>query len=658
MEKFSLTPNPSWVSPINYQLEKSEEYHYLYVGREHLESPDESQLHVTQCVYIRNEKDLKNYQKLDISFNPSFQELSFHELKINRDREEISLEKELNYAEVLRRENNLEAQILDGRLSVCILIRDLRIGDIFTYSYSKKGINPLWEKFRFIDRDLEWSVPVKKQFIRILWGLKDEYCIKYFANTKEISPEIKKKNEFTELTWILNDLKEKRIPEQSPGWLNLYHSFQFSNQLSWKDVINWGLKLYNFDHVILNADLVKTLESLKAKSTKETIRNILVFVQENIRYLSLAIKDGTHKPRDPNEVFNSRLGDCKDKTSLFIYMVNYYKFEEVTIAPFLVNTFAHINIKENLPSPFSFDHVIAYVKINEKEYYFDPTYASQKYNFDQIPQPYYFDYGLLLHESEQDIKKVKHTIPTAVEIKVTYDLSDGPGKDVKFNIVEKISHFKAENSRDHYESIGEEEFKNNIKAFYKKYFNEISLVDFKVNDDKDNNIFETLEQYLIKDFWEESNDHFTASIYPFELYSKFTKPRLIERDSIPLDITKDPDGFSYQITIVSDRVWSYESSNSNSKNKHWIYESTKNEIEEEKKIVLTSSFKALENMLPEEKVKEYYDFIELFETDLALDFTSAKEKGKFKRKLNKRNIFWITFIIFMIFRVLYRIFRQ
>ena len=68
---------------------------------------------------------------------------------------------------VLQRETQLESQIYDGRLSVVLLLEDLRVGDVLEYAYTLRGQNPVLDGLYSGSFDTEWSVPLRRMRFRL-----------------------------------------------------------------------------------------------------------------------------------------------------------------------------------------------------------------------------------------------------------------------------------------------------------------------------------------------------------------------------------------------------------------------------------------------------------------------------------------------------------
>jgi hypothetical protein len=78
------------------------------------------------------------------------------------------------------------------------------------------------------------------------------------------------------------------------------------------------------------------------------------YVAQDIRYVSIALGLGGYQPRTPDEVMRTGFGDCKDKATIFVAMLNRMGLEA---HPVLLNSQG--GVEESLPSLTQFDHAIA-----------------------------------------------------------------------------------------------------------------------------------------------------------------------------------------------------------------------------------------------------------------------------------------------------------
>lgn len=90
----------------------------------------------------------------------------------------------------------------------------------------------------------------------------------------------------------------------------------------------------------------------------DKIARVYDFVQSQIRYVAIEIKEGRVIPNHPSEVFANKYGDCKDKAFLLITML---KEVGIDAYPVLARTSNTGEVIDNFISRQQFNHVVAAV---------------------------------------------------------------------------------------------------------------------------------------------------------------------------------------------------------------------------------------------------------------------------------------------------------
>lgn len=93
------------------------------------------------------------------------------------------------------------------------------------------------------------------------------------------------------------------------------------------------------------------------------------YVAQEIRYLTLPLGLGRYRARAPEEVMRTGLGDCKDKIRLLASLAAAVGIE---VDPVLVGVDRRRRV-DGAPSPLSFDHVVARVRLGDETIWMDPT---------------------------------------------------------------------------------------------------------------------------------------------------------------------------------------------------------------------------------------------------------------------------------------------
>jgi hypothetical protein len=117
---------------------------------------------------VMGREGLEQAGRLDIEFEPTFEDVVLHHVRILRDGVELD---RLEGAEIqeLRRETSLDSGIIDGRRTAHVEITDVRIGDIVDAAYSWERTHLLWPGHFFGYVPVHWSGPLETSHYRVHW---------------------------------------------------------------------------------------------------------------------------------------------------------------------------------------------------------------------------------------------------------------------------------------------------------------------------------------------------------------------------------------------------------------------------------------------------------------------------------------------------------
>ena len=111
---------------------------------------------------------LANAAQIQLGFEPSYEELVIHYIRIQRGEQIIDALRPREI-KVIQQEDELDQQLYNGRLSAVILLNDVRVGDIIDYAYSVNGDNPVLAGHFVSGFLLSGNYPIEKLRWRLLW---------------------------------------------------------------------------------------------------------------------------------------------------------------------------------------------------------------------------------------------------------------------------------------------------------------------------------------------------------------------------------------------------------------------------------------------------------------------------------------------------------
>lgn len=470
---------------------------------------------------IRSSSGLEKASQLELDFEPSFQKLIIHYIRIRRGDQTIDA---LNLREikVIQKETELNQRLYNGTLSAIIFVRDVRVGDAIEFAYSINGENPILGG-RFADVLTLCSYdPIDHLRYRLLWPEGRKLNLK---NQKtDLQPVVQPSGLETAYIWERNNIPALEVEDNTPEWYDPVPSVELSEFVSWGEVAKWAVPLYQLK-TPLSPELKKQIEKWRSeqRTPEARVLTALRFVQDEVRYLGIELGPHSHQPHDPSSVFAKRFGDCKDKALLLSTLLNNLDIEA---APALVNTRAKRLLDERQPSPYSFDHVIVKAKVNGQVCWVDATASLQRGGLAQLYTPEY-ERALLIREDTRELARIPVTPadqPTTVVKEVFRAESDDAAA-----TLEVITTWR----RDDADVMRYRLAKTSLDEISKDYLNFYAKTDPaivaegkpQVQDDPQANVIIVTEKYRIPDFWRDPQRYF----YPESVYSSLEKPKTLKR---------------------------------------------------------------------------------------------------------------------------------
>lgn len=206
------------------------------------------------------------------------------------------------------------------------------------------------------------------------------------ANTLE--PEVAyDENDTVVYIWKYGGTPALKLEEGMPHINDIAPRLRYSSIASWDDVYRWYKELAKGRYTP-NAHIEETVQRLTKNLTTEAekIRAIYHFVASHIRYVGIELGQSAYQPSPAAEVFQKQYGDCKDKTTLLIAML---ELAGIQAYPVLINPAPYETVDIELPALNQFSHMIAAIPALEDGYiWLDAT--SQTCSYRDLP---YTDQG-------------------------------------------------------------------------------------------------------------------------------------------------------------------------------------------------------------------------------------------------------------------------
>jgi transglutaminase-like putative cysteine protease len=443
----------------------------------------------------------------EIVFDPTFQQPLVHFVRVVRG----GAVREITEGfEVFRRERDLERAKIDGRLTAHLAISDLRVGDIVDFAYSVVGSNPIYAGSVSAMLNFQWSVPVARTRFRLVTP-EDRTVKDRQWNDPPVYSE-RRGDGLVDRCWVSERAAPMQLEPATPtSWIP--HSRLFlSDAPDWAQVTRIYRDLFPRGEP-LPADLEERLAPWRSLDEEARVANALRLVQSEVRYLAISIGVGGLKPRAPDQVWQSRFGDCKDVSQLLCTLLQRL---DVDAVPALVNTVEGETLDAGPPALLLFDHCVIRVQCQGKIYWLDPTRSTQGGVLDKICQAR-FGWALPLKQPGGLEHMGQDEAQVVLSMREDFTLGAALNEPARLEVRCRHRAWRADQLRTALANNGQAKVEQDYADFYRQRYGDLqiaSAMEFK--DDVDNNEIETKETYLIERPWSLDDNGSRASFAVFD----------------------------------------------------------------------------------------------------------------------------------------------
>jgi tetratricopeptide (TPR) repeat protein/transglutaminase-like putative cysteine protease len=282
-------------------------------------------------------------------------------------------------AEVLKKDGNrIKAEVSGGQ----VVFTNLEPGDGIAIVYrartfqSGRLIDQFWDQFTFGSR-----FPMLKSKYSLM--VPDGTTFQHVVSNGDLKPVVKpvRLDEDSENSnlgkFIIYEWERKNVAaiREEPLMTPLSEVAEYlhiSSIPDWNFIANWYHDLSraktknSFEVEELVNELLKGKEKL---SQLEQAKVFYEYIVKNIRYSSVSFRQSGLVPQKASHVLSSRVGDCKDVSTLFIAMC-----AEVGIDAHIVLVNTRDNGRKDMVLPsIDFNHAIAKARLDGKDYFIELT---------------------------------------------------------------------------------------------------------------------------------------------------------------------------------------------------------------------------------------------------------------------------------------------
>jgi tetratricopeptide (TPR) repeat protein/transglutaminase-like putative cysteine protease len=320
---------------------------------------------------------------VSLNWNPVSEDVTVHQVHIIRDGETIDVLADQTF-ETLRREQNLEQAMLDGRLTAVLQPSGLRVGDILDVSYTLVSRDPI--RTGRPEQGIDLNLPVTVDHIRYRASWPADMPVRLRAADDWTPLKVQRQGGQSSVEVKMDAVQPIIVPDDLPIRMRTPRRIEVSGYRDWSDIAVRLKPLYDRTRRLeAGSPLQAEIERIRALSDDPAVRAAaaLRLVQDQVRYVALMMGAGALTPASADDTWRRRFGDCKAKTTLLLALLDGLG---IAAEPAAVSIQNGDGMDARLPMISAFDHVLVRAEIGGKVYWLDGTRNGDR-GLDQIVVP-------------------------------------------------------------------------------------------------------------------------------------------------------------------------------------------------------------------------------------------------------------------------------
>src|SRR4029079_9839176 len=116
---------------------------------------------------VLNQEGVESAAQVSIEIDPEREQVLLHQIRVYRGGRFID-KLESSRRTLLNRESDLEDGLINGRVTLHVLLKDIRVGDVLDYSYTTERTDPVAERGYYEAFSTQWAAAVRYFRLRVL----------------------------------------------------------------------------------------------------------------------------------------------------------------------------------------------------------------------------------------------------------------------------------------------------------------------------------------------------------------------------------------------------------------------------------------------------------------------------------------------------------
>lgn len=332
---------------------------------------------IEYIVKINDEEAIQQYQSIQFSPGNNFRGF-------------------INEAQTIKANGNkIDAERNGGNVT----FTQLEIGDYVYVSYSEMQTGG-GKSSRFVYDDFNFDSYVPTYRVKYQVFAEEGVDPNFKALNHNLKPEKSSEEGFNIYTWNVENPTPIKNEAFTLPYADLGQTIHVSFGDDWYDIAQWYSDLS--EHQARPDYTIETIanqlfEKDKSYTKEEKAKIIYDFVIKNIQYSSLDFRQSSFIPQKASEIYHSRLGDCKDLSTLYSSIARSVGLKSNLV---LINTRNNGQNDVVVPS-LNFNHCIVKVELDNEPMYLELT--DPELPFGHL---YYYHHGAAILEIPfEDIQK-------------------------------------------------------------------------------------------------------------------------------------------------------------------------------------------------------------------------------------------------------------
>ena len=265
------------------------------------------------------------------------------------------------------------APVYSSRKRVRASLGNVTVGRIVDWQYTVRVVDPPLPGDIWVNWDVNLPSPVRRSRFTL------EHPVSLRPRIRELNlpapARIREERGMRISEWAYDDVAPFEREQYAGTPNSVRQTVTVSGDLDWDDIARWYNHLAESSYDFTPELEARLSEVVAGASTlTDSIEAVYRWVAQDIRYASISLGRGGYQPRPAGEVLATGVGDCKDKTTLFLSLVARMGVEGY---PVVVSTGRRV--QPDLPSIRQFNHMVAAIKPEDEWVYLDLTVRVSPY---------------------------------------------------------------------------------------------------------------------------------------------------------------------------------------------------------------------------------------------------------------------------------------